>query len=839
MKNIIVTEKPSVARAFASALGVTYSSSEKGYFENNEWIITWALGHLVTMSYPEKYDSSLKKWSMETLPFLPEKYIYEPIDNPGNKKQLKVIKELYSRKDIDTLYIAGDPAREGIYLQYLIIQEAGINPNIKQKVVWIDSQTDSEIKRGIADAKDKSEYDNLAASGYLRAIEDYATGINLSRAITLKYGPIIAQNIGENHCVIAVGRVMSSVLGMVISKEREIKNFTETSYYKIGLNEGEDLSFEWKVTDKSKLFESPHLYNDTGFKEEAVANKFIEYLKPRAKDAVVVKKEEKQQKKYAPNLFNLAELQSECSKLLKLSPEQTLSVAQSLYEKKLTTYPRTDARVLSSAIASEIDKNLIGIGTLIDYKQIVDSIISSNAHKNIGNTKYTDDSKISDHYAIIPTGATSGIDKLSSIERSVFTLIIKRFLAIFMPPAIYHNTALEVKIENESFFANVKTLKSEGYLSIYPKERADQTASQKAVDAITQGDNFDVKSISIKEAKTSPPKRYSSGSIILAMENAGNLIENEEERARLKSQGIGTSATRAAILTKLERNKYIKINPKTQIIQSDNLGEMIYDALNITIKEVLSPSMTAKWEIALDAVVDGKMDFNKYMEVLNAYITKEIMEIKNTDHAKEIVEAIAPYKKEGTGEDMICPVCGRRLVKNKRGDYGCSGYKDETNPCRFYIKSTLANKKLTEKQIAWMLNHKDEPTPNKIKGFKSKSDTSFDAKLKYTYDENYRHHFEFVFEEKKTPPTETVQTSIKCPKCQNNLLANNYKFTCECGFKINRKIYGKIFTDDEMNYMLTNGISAKMDFFSTKKNKSYSAKVQYDKTTDKTTLKFD
>ena len=768
---------------------------------------------------------------MEDLPFLPKQYIYEVIDRPEIKKQIKVIEKLYHRKDIKTLYIAGDPAREGIYIQYLILQVAGIESSIDQRVVWIDSQTDEEIRKGIASAKPRSEYDRLAKSGYLRAIEDYATGINLSRALSISYARIIAENIGKDHTVIAVGRVMSSVLGMVVRKEREIREFVETPFYKLHLL-SEGLELEWKAVEESKFFNDPRLYSEVGFKEKSDAEMLKNALD--GQPATVKEAETKTEKKYAPNLFNLAELQAQCTKAFKFSPDKTLEIAQSLYEKKLTTYPRTDARVLSTAIAKEIDRNLNGLKGLEGFETIVADILSSGKYKTIENTKYVDDSKVTDHYAIIPTGLTNELSSLSSDERQVFELIVKRFLGIFLPPAEYLVANLVVDIAGESFFQKAKVLSKKGFLCMYkPKEEDD--AVLKAIQGLQKGNPINVDSLEVKEGKTSPPTRYTSGSIILAMENAGNLIEDEEMRARLKSVGIGTSATRANIITKLAKLEYIQINSKTQVIYSDYLGEMIYDLLMLTISEVLSPELTAKWEMALDGVVEGKMTFENYLMTLNAYLTKEVNAIKETSVTEELKKRIVPFRREGQDKKIKCPVCGREMKANKNGDYGCPGYKDEKNPCKFYLKGTLLGKKLTANQIEWCLQHKNEPTKDVIKGFTSKEGKKFNAKIKYVVDEKYGHQIQLYFD----PPTPAKESKIHCPKCGKLMQIDDKKVFCECGYKQYRSIYGRTFGETELMYLLERGSSGKLNgFYSTKSKKQYSATILYDKETNKMSIQF-
>ena len=357
-KKLIITEKPSVAMEFAKVLKIN-SNRKNGYIESDDWIITWCVGHLVTMSYPEVYDEKLKFWRLDTLPFIPHEWKYEII--PAVQNQFNIVKSLLQREDVEEIYNAGDSGREGEYIQRLVFMMAKPNPKAKIKRVWIDSQTEEEIRRGIKEAKDESEYDSLSDSAYLRAKEDYLIGINFSRLLSIIYGRRVAKEINEDKASISIGRVMTCVLGMVVSREREIRNFVKTKYYKIiGEYGDEQGSFkaEWKVNEKSKMFESNKLYNESGFKKEEDAKEFIKSL--AGKKAVITELKKSTQKEKPPLLFNLAEVQNECTKKFKIKPDETLEIIQNLYEKKLVTYPRTDARVLSKAVAKEISKNLNG-----------------------------------------------------------------------------------------------------------------------------------------------------------------------------------------------------------------------------------------------------------------------------------------------------------------------------------------------------------------------------------------------------------------------------------------------------------------------------------------------
>ena len=655
MKKLLITEKPSVAMEFAKALKIN-ATRKNGYLESNEWIITWCVGHLVTMSYPEKYDEKLKYWRLDTLPFIPKEWKYEIIPNVAN--QFNIIKELMHREDIEEIYNAGDSGREGEYIQRLVYMMAKPDPKIKMKRVWIDSQTEEEILRGIREAKDMSEYDSLSDSAYLRAKEDYLIGINFSRLLSIIYGKRLAQSINEEKASISVGRVMTCVLGMIVEREREIRNFKKTKYYKIIGSFGEKDSYfkaEWKVTEKSLLFESNKLYNESGFKKEEEAKEFIKCL--AGKKAVITELKKSKQKENAPLLFNLAEIQNECTKRFKIKPDETLEIIQNLYEKKLVTYPRTDARVLSSAIAKEIKKNLNGIAKGYKNEEVqkyISKMVEEKYSTNLLKTKYVNDSKITDHYAIIPTGqGYENYEKLPLLQKQIYEVIVKRFLAIFYPPAEYNKIQVTIEVESaenkaETFSASGKVCVKQGFLEILKpidkKQKNKSTDSEKNVDKnaekeeaeskneeeketdleilkkLKKGQEIEVQNYELKEAETSPPSRYNSGSIILAMENAGKLIEEEELREQIKGAGIGTSATRGEIIKKLEKIKYMQINSKTQIITPTAKGEYIYDIVKQSMQDLLNPKLTASWEKGLDLVAKKQIKADEFMEKLENYI---------------------------------------------------------------------------------------------------------------------------------------------------------------------------------------------------------------------------
>lgn len=673
-KSLYIAEKPSVATEFAKALKIS-GSKRDGYIESENAIVTWCVGHLVTMCYPESYDPALKKWSMQTLPFLPKKYLYEVI--PNVKKQFQIVKELLNRKDVDTIYVCTDSGREGEYIYRLVDQMAKVPASKVKKRVWIDSQTEEEILRGIREAKPLSEYDNLSASAYLRAQEDYLMGINFSRILSLKYGNEVNSFYNSKKWfAISVGRVMTCVLGMVVRREREIRNFVKNPFYRVIAAievEGRELNSEFKAVEGSKYFASPLLYKENGFSEKTSAIKMISELvgsipktnedgtwnplaEPQDENkllAQISQIEKKRENKNPPLLFNLAELQNECSKSFKISPDETLKITQDLYEKKLVTYPRTDARVLSTAVAKEIYKNIKGLQGLKNMQPYVNEILEMGSYKNIAKTRYVNDSQITDHYAIIPTG--QGLNTLPSLSYTaarVYETIVKRFLSIFYPAAKYRKVGLTFKINTEFFFTNIRVLEEEGYLKVVgnkdkgkPSSYINGTAQEKEDPEEGEEENSDrslfeiimklkkgmflpVQSLTIKEGETSPPKRYSSGSLILAMENAGQLIEDEELRAQIKGSGIGTSATRAEILNKLVKIEYLKLNKKTQIITPTLLGEMIYEVVNASIKSLLNPELTASWEKGLTYVANGEISSEEYTEKLERFVSRMVEGVK-------------------------------------------------------------------------------------------------------------------------------------------------------------------------------------------------------------------
>ena len=662
MKNLYIAEKPSVAREFAKALGVKGADSaggKDGYIETGDSVITWCVGHLVTMSYPDAYDPALKKWSMATIPFVPTEYKYDIID--AASRQFNVVKKLLNRDDVGCIYVCTDSGREGEYIYRLVDQMAGVSKEKAKKRVWIDSQTEEEILRGIKEAKDLSEYDNLSNSAYLRAQEDYLMGINFSRALTLKYSPTVRKYLGADKCVIAVGRVMTCVLGMIVKREREIREFVPTPFYRVVANlDGFDA--EWKAVEGSAYYQSPLLYKENGFLKEESARELIAKLsQPEPVEFVVNKVEKKIEKKAPPMLYNLAELQNDCSRLFKISPSDTLAIVQELYEKKLVTYPRTDARVLSTAVAKEIYKNIAGMKKYAPLAEFADNIINQGGYKNVAKSKYVNDKLITDHYAIIPTGQGHGaLGSVSETARKVYDIIARRFLSIFYPAAQYEKVSLTLGRDVENFFANFKRLKSPGYLVIAGIPSSDKKEDEKLTPEMLErlgnlkkGQKLPVNNMEVKEGETTPPKRYSSGTLILAMENAGQLIEDEELRSQIKGSGIGTSATRDSIITKLVTNKYIALNKKTQIITPTFLGEIIYDVVYYSINNLLKAEMTASWEKGLTGVADGSISKEEYTSKMNSYVINNTELVKKLDNQYKITyifDQTKPYYEKGAGK---------------------------------------------------------------------------------------------------------------------------------------------------------------------------------------------
>ncbi len=658
MKKLFITEKPSVAAEFAKALKVP-TGRKNGYLEGDSVIVTWCVGHLITMSYPEKYDEKFRRWSLDTLPFLPKEFKYEVID--GVKKQFETVSSLLNREDIDTIYICTDSGREGEYIYRLVDMMANVKGKVRKRV-WIDSQTEEEIRRGIKEAKDWSYYDNLSAAAFLRAKEDYLMGINFSRILTLKYGRNVANFLKLDRAVLSVGRVMTCVVGMVVNREREIRNFVKTPFYKVSArckNQGMFIDGEWKVNEKSKYFNSPMLYKDNGFRERIYAQKLTEHVEEVAntngREAIVLSSDKKKEVKNPLLLFNLAEVQNECSKRFKISPDETLKIIQELYEKKLVTYPRTDARVLSGAVAKEIDKNIKGLCKFPLLADFANDILNKGTYKNISKTKYVNDSQITDHYAIIPTGF-GNINSLGRLQALIYELICRRFLAIFYPPAVYQKFAIKFGIGDEIFITNTKFCIERGFLDVVNQLKEDDECVENQnfeyinmVSSLRKGSKLILDSLSIKEGETVPPKRYSSGSIILAMENAGQLIEDEDLRSQIKGNGIGTSATRADILKKLFAIKYLALNKKTQIITPTLFGEIVYEVVNCSISQLLNPELTASWEKGLTMVSNGDISSEEYMVKLERFVGIRCLNVKQLNNQYSLNALFEKISKEYKG----------------------------------------------------------------------------------------------------------------------------------------------------------------------------------------------
>ena len=804
-----------MAREYAQVLGV--SGNRKGYIENDRYVITWCVGHLVEMVYPEKYDEKYKKWRLEDLPFLPKTYKYDVIGDVA--EQYRIVNGMLHREDIDVVYWAGDSGKEGQTIEENIRNFGGVRDGMKELRVWIDSQTEEEILRGLKEAKPMSAYANLGKSGIMRSIEDYAMGINFSRVMSVRYGNLLNQAAGtQSYTAIAVGRVMTCVLGMVVIREREIRNFVETPFYRVtGSFTEADIVGEWKAVEGSKYFASPLLYKENGFQEEKDARALIDSL--NGQTAVIETIEKGTSKKRAPLLFNLAELQAECSKRFKISPDQTLQIAQDLYERKVTTYPRTDARVLSSAVAKEITKNIAPLKAYTPAAPFVSWIMDEGRYRGIGKSFYTDDAKVTDHYAIIPTGHVRELQGLSGLHRQVYDLIVRRFLAIFYPPAQYETVKLVAEVSGERFFANAKVLKEPGYLEVAgraPEEKkengqagaedreqknggtdeAQEGANEKLLAIagnLKKGDTLTVNGYEIKEGKTSPPKRYTSGSMVLAMENAGQLIEDEELREQIKGSGIGTSATRAEIIKKLIRIGYLSLNKKTQVLTPHRLGEMIFEVVSMTVPQLLNPKMTASWEKGLDGITKGTVDFAQYREKLEEFIREETVKMIQRDLTTEIAGRISQFAgKDGRGIgakrklDVNCPACGGQMETTPFG-YGCSNYKKDGSGCKFAI-GQIAGRDLSEEEVKELLAN---GRTGVLEGFSAKNKKKFRASLVLGKDEEGRPSIGFDFSANEP----VVLEGAFCPACGSEIVETGFGYACRrrtreqpggCSFAIGR-----------------------------------------------------
>ena len=860
-KKLIITEKPSVAQDYAKVFQV--SGRNNGYIENQDYVITWCVGHLVEMVYPEEYDIRYKRWVLADLPFLPQTYKYGVIKNV--QQQYDIVHKLLHRQDIDTVYWAGDSGKEGQTIEENIRNYGGVREGMTELRVWIDSQTEEEIRRGVQEAKPMSAYANLGSSGIMRSIEDYAMGINFSRVMSVKYGKLLNDAAATNgYTAIAVGRVMTCVLGMVVNREREIRNFKETPFYRVtGDFTDAHIEAEWKAIEGSTYYESPKLYKENGFKERVDAQALIDSF--AGKDAIIQTLEKGTARKKAPLLFNLAELQAECSKRFKISPDETLQVAQDLYEKKLTTYPRTDARVLTTAVAKEISKNLYKLRDYTPTQKFTQTILQNKSYTHLANTQYTDDSKVTDHYAIIPTGQLTELGTLSPLQQKVYELIVRRFLSIFYPAAEYQTLKLVIQIDKESLFTSAKVLKSLGFLEVMGKtlenaedenndtDKSEEQASKvdprkllALADTLKTGDHLQVNAFQIKEGATKPPKRYTSGSMILAMENAGQLIEDEELRAQIKGSGIGTSATRAEIIKKLIRIGYLNLNNKTQVITPERFGEMVYEVVVMTVPALLNPKMTASWEKGLDGITNGTVDMQDYRTKLEDFIRRETIQIRDKDLTQQLAAQISQFTGKGARGlgarrklNAKCPVCGGDIVTTPFG-YGCDRYQKDGSGCRFVIGS-VAGRDLTDEEVIDLLS---KGRTQVLSGFTAKNKKKFQAALVLQKDEDGKINISFDFSENKPQ----VLEGVKCPDCGSPMEIKAFGYGCtnfdaanpeSCHFAIG-KIADKELSVAQVTELLLNGRTSTIRGFKSKSGKKFDACLVLD--TDehnKHTVKFD
>ena len=805
---LVICEKASVGRQFAHALKV--SGTFDGYIENDEYIITWAIGHLVTLAEPQSYDEKYARWDLDMLPIIPERYRYQVI--AAVSKQYRIVKELLNRKDVSVIYNAGDSGREGEYIQRLIFNMTGVENKKTIKRVWIDSQTDAEILRGIREAKDESYYDCLSEAGYARAISDWLIGMNFTRALSKKFSYELNKKLGitdyKKWARLNVGRVMTCVLGIVVEREEEIKNFKPVDYYKIDALCDTDIRAHWKAVKGTHYFESDVLYNESGFKEKALAEKVIEVFSKKPL-LTVIEKNTKVERKSAPLLYSLAELQSDCTKKFKISPDQTLEIAQSLYEKKMTTYPRTDARVLSTPVAKEIITNLNGLYRNNVFTEKTGLIIDSGWHKGIEGTRYCDDKKITDHYAIIPTGEYYSV---SGLEKDVYELIVKRFLSIFYPAAEYKKTEVALThITGEKFFAAEKHLIKSGFLDIVgiQKEMNDSVEEGSgALSGLKEGDTVSAKFV-LATATTQPPKRYTSGSMILAMENAGNLIEDEDLRAQIKGSGIGTSATRAEVIKKLtEGVHHLKLDKKNQILTPTDIGYGVYDIVKRNVPRLLSPKMTASWEKGLSKIEKGEVTRSEYMKILNTFVVETVSSIKAA-----VAEEGEAYQKVSSKVIGVCPICGGELLESEKAIFCKDRAKEKQKGCHFIFSKTLGGKPLAKEHVDRLMQGENTGL---IAGIPNKSGTgTYDCYIEVGKDGTMKMKF----------PAE--ETSFSCPKCGKNMSKGKYAYQCECGMNIAHIISGRTISEEELSSLFKEKVLGPLTGFRTKEGVPFSAYLFY------------
>lgn len=645
-KILVIAEKPSVASDIAKVLKC--KSKGEGFLYNDEYIVSWAIGHLVTLYDPEDYDAMLKKWSENTLPILPDTIKLKPINK--TKTQLNVLKKLMNSKDTDSIICATDSGREGELIFRYIYEIVKCKKSFKR--LWISSMTDTAIKEGFKKLKDSREYDNLYLSAKCRSEADWLVGINATRAFTVKHNALLS-----------IGRVQTPTLSMIVERQKEIRDFVPEEYFEVEADYGEF---------KGIWFKQP-FENETRINKKSDAEIIANNVKGEIANIYDVKREEKRQSH--PLLFDLTELQRECNRKFGFSAKKTLDVAQSLYEKrKMITYPRTDSRYLSADMKSEMGIVLSKIKDTGFYSEFLE--YAENNIKNSYTKRVFDNSKVSDHHAIIPSKGKLSIDKLTTDEKKVFDIIVLRFISVFYPQYIYNSIKVFAKCKNENFISKGTEIVEKGWTVLYEKFKTKK--DEPVIPDVKIGDNFVIKKSAVIEKKTMPPKNYTEATILSAMENAGKMVEDEELKEKLKESGIGTPATRAAIIERLISVGYV-IRQGKNLIPTEK-GENL---IAIVPEELKSPETTGKWEKGLSSVAKGKMSQERFMGSIERYVRFLVdnASASNTDIKFEKEEYTKNKKAKRIVSIGKCPLCGKKVLENTKAFY-CESWK---SGCKFTI----------------------------------------------------------------------------------------------------------------------------------------------------------